>query len=182
MPRTLRIASLLCALVFAAGCGADPDPGGGTEADPFEGTYKVTSHTKNGMDCNGPGADVTDGDAFFSLTEESFLGTPILAYRACTDATTCDESIGLLESFIDEGNGWMRQVKSSGSSGGSSDCSLGLVEGPLVKTETGLELEIKSYSGTITLAAGETCDTDLVDAHRAELMCSGTERITADKL
>jgi hypothetical protein len=98
--------------------------------NPFEGTFKVTSHTRNEMDCMSPGAAVTDGDTFFNLKEESLLGTKILAYRTCTDANTCETDFSLFESFIDEGKGWMRQVKTSS---GTTECSLGLVEG------TGLE-------------------------------------------
>jgi hypothetical protein len=179
MNRTLPV-TLLCFTVWlTAGCvinanNTDDDP-----QNPFVGTYKVTSHTQNEADCNGPGTAVMDGDLFFSLKEESLFGVPFLAYRACTDATTCADSASLFESFIDEGKGWVREIKTSS---GTGPCALSLTEGPLVETETGLSLESRTSSATVELVGDEKCDTDLVDTRRSELQCTGIEFLAADKL
>jgi hypothetical protein len=178
MTRLLSLTLLSCSLVFFAGCVVKADPDTDTE-NPFEGTFAVTSHTRDETGCTGPGADVTDGDAFFNLKEENFFGTPFLAYRSCTDASTCDESANLFGSFINEGNGWVRDVKSSS---GTDPCSLTLVEGPLVETETGFRLESRTFKGEVMLKAGEECDPDLADTRRAELTCTAIEILVADKL
>jgi len=178
MNRTKQFILFGSFLWILSGCVITPNPN--DNGNPFEGVFKVTSHTRNEMDCNSPGADVTDGDKFFKLTEESLFGTKILAYRSCTDANTCASDLSLFESFIDEGQGWMRQVKTS-SSGGTDMCSLGLTEGPLVETDTGFTLDVKSSQGMITLSMGEMCDTDIVDAHRADLMCTGLEALVAER-
>jgi hypothetical protein len=178
MTRTLSIA-LLCCSVSLAGCVIQTDPDSNA-TNPFEGTYQVTRHTSNDMDCNGAQTDVTDGDKFFSLKEESLLGTPFLSYRSCTGATTCDESASLFLSFIDEGDGWVREIKTS--SGSGTSCSLSYIFGPLVETETGLSIETRTQSGSVMLGTGETCDTDLAEARKAELPCTGIEFLSADKL
>lgn len=179
MTRALAITLLSCFLAFATGCGdsADPEP---DEANPFEGTYKVTSHTKDEMGCTGPGTDVTDGDTFFRLTEENLFGTPFLAYRACTDATTCEESADLFGSFINEGNGWVRHIETA--SGITDICTLTLIEGPLVETETGFRLESRTHTADVMLSMDEACDTDLVQPRRDELTCTAIEILVADKL
>src|SRR5690242_17178109 len=106
-------------LWLLGGCVVQADP---AAENPFVGVYKVTSHTRNEMDCTSPGTAVTDGDAFFKLSEENVFGTKLLGYRSCTDATTCDTDFSLFESFIDEGKGWMRQIKTSS---GTTTCALG---------------------------------------------------------
>jgi hypothetical protein len=176
MTRTSKLFFIGSFLWLLSGCVINGDPAG---ENAFEGTFKVTTHTRNEMDCATPGADVTDGDKFFKLSEETLFGTKILAYRSCTDATTCASDLSLFESFIDEGKGWMRQVKTS--SGSSTTCSLGLVEGPLVETETGFTLDTKTSKGEVMLVADEKCDTDLVDPHRTDLMCTGIESLVAER-
>jgi hypothetical protein len=176
MSRTSNFIFVGSFLWLLGGCVVKTDPGADNA---FEGTFKVTSHTRNEMDCTSPGTAVTDGDTFFKLTEESLFGTKILAYRSCTDATTCVSDLSLFESFIDEGKGWMRQVKTS--SGSGMTCSLGLVEGPLVETETGFTLDTKSFNGEVTLIPDEKCDTDLVDSRRNDLACKGIESLVAER-
>ncbi|MDC3981670.1 hypothetical protein [Polyangium jinanense] len=179
MTRALAVTLLSCFLGFVTGCGdtADPEP---DEGNPFEGTYKVTSHTKDEMGCTGPGTEVTGGDTFFRLTEENLFGTAVLAYRTCTDATTCEESTNLFASFINMGNGWVRHIETA--SGTSETCALSLTEGPLVETETGLRLESRTHSADVMLNMGEECDTDLVEPRRDELTCTAIEILVADKL
>lgn len=148
--------------------------------NPFEGVYKVTSHTRNEKDCNSPGGAVTDGDKFFKLTEEVAFNAKILAYRSCTNANTCEADLKLFPSFFNEGNGWMRRIKSA-TPRGTDRCELQLVEGPLVKTQTGFVIEWKSFERTISLAPGEICHSDIVDKHRAELICKSLEAIVAER-
>ncbi len=176
MNRTSKTTLLVSFLWLLGGCVINANP---TPDNPFEGVFKVTSHTRNEMDCATPGAAVTDGDTFFKLSEETLFGQKILAYRSCTTATTCATDPSLFESFIDEGQGWMRQVKTSGGSGTS--CSLGLVEGPLVETATGFTLDTKTSKGDIMLGANEKCDTDIIDAHRTDMMCTGVEALVAER-
>ncbi len=175
MTRTSKLLFIGSFLWLLGGCVINGNSAG---ENPFEGTFKVTTHTRNEMDCTSPGAAVTDGDAFFKLSEETVFGTKLLAYRSCTNATTCATDMSLFESFIDEGKGWMRQIKTSS---GTTSCSLGLVEGPLVETETGLTLDTKSSQGDVMLGANEKCDTDLVDTHRNDLMCTKIESLVAER-
>jgi hypothetical protein len=148
--------------------------------NPFEGTYKVTSYNRNEKDCNSTGAPVSDGPKFFKLTEETSFNRTILAYRSCTDANTCDVDLNLYASFTNEGNGWMRRIKST-TPRGTDRCELQLVEGPLVKTERGFVLEWKGFERTINLGPGEECNPDIVDKHRSELMCIGRQELVAEK-
>lgn len=185
MTRTLTFALLCCSILFSAGCGGD-DGGttGGTQEpdtnDPLNGTYQVTSHTRDETGCTGPGTEVMSGDKFFNLQKEFFLGVPILGYRACTDATTCSEDANLFESFNDENGSWVRVIGTT--SGTDTTCSLAESKGTLVKTATGLTLETRTLSADIMLSAGEACDTDQIDKHRAELTCTAIELLAADKL
>ncbi len=179
MTHKLPIALLFCSVWLATGCVVVGDPGPDAE-DPFEGTFKVTSHTQNEAGCTGPGTDVTGADTFFNLKAENVFGSQILAYRSCTDASTCEENANLFKSFFDEdGKGWGVDITTSS---GTGPCALSLVEGPLVETETGLRLETRTHSATLELNAGETCDTDLAKARKAELPCTAIEFLTADKL
>lgn len=185
MTRTLPVALLCCSILFAAGCGGDEGTGDtGTQPpdtnDPFNGTYRVTSHTRDETGCTGPGTEVMGGDAFFNLQKEFFLGVPILGYRSCTDATTCSKDANLFESFNQEDGTWVRIIGTA--SGTEPTCSVSESKGTLVKTATGLSLEIRTLSGELMVSAGEPCDTDLIDKRRDELSCTAIELIAADKL
>jgi hypothetical protein len=54
-------------LWLLGGCVIQTDP---SEKNAFDGVYRITTHTRNEMDCTSPGTAVADGDAFFKLGEE----------------------------------------------------------------------------------------------------------------
>lgn len=137
------------------------------------GTYEVASHTRTEMTCDGAGEAVEETE-FFSLELDSFFGTSLLGWHDCTSATSCEEAASLTRSFIREGGEWsLRSTFASGFEG----CEGMIEEGTVVETDEGVEIEIRSYTGTIVLESGEECDTDLVDAHEDELSCTTLEVI-----
>jgi hypothetical protein len=126
------------------------------------------------MTCEGVGEAVEGDTGFFSLELEDFLGASLLGWHDCTSATACEEEASLVRSFVEQGGEW---VLRSTFSSGLDACEGTIEEGTAVETDEGVEIEIRTYSGTIQLDSGETCDTDVVDAHQDELDCTSVERI-----
>ncbi|MCR9163754.1 MAG: hypothetical protein ACE37F_16465 [Nannocystaceae bacterium] len=125
------------------------------------------------MTCEGEGDAVEDVE-FFALELDDVFGATFLGWHDCTSATSCDESSLLTRSFIYEGGQWSLR---STFAAGIDDCEGSIEEGTLVETDDGVEIEIRTFSGTIELDSGQECDPDLVDAHADALECSSVERI-----
>ena len=167
-----RTALLFLAASFALpACQADDDEAAGPT-----GTYEVQSHTRTDMTCEGAGEAVQGETELFALELDNFFGATVLGWHDCTSATDCEEESDLFRSFVEEDGRWV--LRSTFASGIES-CSGSIEEGSTVQTDDGVRIEIRSYSGTIDLEAGEECDTDLVDAHFGELDCTTIEVIEA---
>ena len=137
------------------------------------GTYEVQSHTRTEMTCDGAGEAVEETE-FFALELDNFFGASILGWHDCTSATSCEEAASLTRSFIREGGEWTLR---STFAAGFDTCEGTIEEGTVIETDEGVEIEIRSFTGSITLESGEECDTDVVDAHADELSCTTLEII-----
>lgn len=142
------------------------------------GTYEVQSHTRTEMTCDGAGEQVEEIE-FFALELDEFFGTSLLGWHDCTSATSCEEDASITQSFTHEGGEWrLRSTLATG----LEDCQGTIEEGVVIETEEGVEIELRSFTGTIALESGEECDTDIVDAHEDDLSCTTLEVIRGRSL
>ena len=164
---------LLTPLLVPAGCSEDESE------TPYVGTYEIASHTENAAGCDGEGDAVEGETPFFSLEDESFFGVSVLTWYDCDSPDSCSETGFLNRSFTKEGGDWTSQVISSS---GGIDCSLAITEGTISETDSGIRLEFRSYSGVLTVASDEACETDVAEERRDELECTGIEVLEATLL
>lgn len=164
---------LLTPLLFSAAC-QDSD-----SETPYVGTYEVRSHTENRTGCGSEGDPVQGATAFFSFEDENFFGTTVLSWFSCDSAESCSDVGELDRSFIKEGGEWTSQVSYSG---GGVDCGVGLTEGTIEETDSGVRIEFRSYEGSFTLANEDECEPELAEDRRDELECTGLEVIEATLL
>lgn len=167
--------AILSSLAWVAACNGDRTRG----PSGYEGTYAIRTHTRNDTSCDGAGDAVTDGPAYFQLKADSILGKSILGWHDCTGPGACDDAISLTGSFVSIDGQW--RMRSSSASGDTS-CTLGLTDGTVAHTDTGVHIEIRQYSGTITVPTAADCQPDLAETHMSELSCDGIEVIDGDTI
>lgn len=162
---------LLAPLLLNAGC-EESDSG----TPPYLGTYEVLSHTENTAGCDTEGDPVEGEATFFSLEDENFFGVSVLTWHDCESAESCSDVGALDRSFTKEGGEWVSQVIYAA---GGVDCDVGITEGTIEETDSGVRIEFHTYSGVITVQSAEACETDLAEEHREELECTGIEVLEA---
>lgn len=174
---TNRLGSIAVALgtVSMLGCNGDRSSAGSA----YDGTYMITSHTRNETGCEGPGAPVVDGPTYFQLEEETFLGQPILGWHDCETPDTCEDSISLAGSFVTIDGEW--RMRTTFSSGGT-ECQVGMTDGTIGSTGEGIHIEIRRYSGMVPVATEDDCQPEVAEENMDMLTCDGLEVIDATEI
>lgn len=172
MTRTLFLVCMPIALAGAAACNGDRSSGAGS----YDGTYMLTSHTRNDTGCNAAGAPVTDGATYFRLEQDTFFGQPLLGWHDCETPDTCDDSISLTGSFVTIDGEW--RMRSSYSSGGT-ECLVGMTDGTITETADGVRIEIRRYNGTVTVPTEDDCMPEVAEENMSELQCDELEVMEA---
>ena len=176
---TLIVLVLFSATLFFA---CDDDGPAGAE---YNGLYQTTlSQERTSCSELDPWTPLDIMEPYFRLEAQSFFGTPIIGWIACTGPTvdTCEnDTIDLMNTFTKKDGVWQQYMTTS-SSGGGTTCFLTYRQGIPALTETGLTITVTRWEGEITLEAGEECDTDLVDKYFDELECAQMEYLEATRL
>jgi len=167
------------ALLLAAPLTACNGDGSRAGAGTYDGTYMVTSHSRNDTSCDAPLDPVVDGYEYFQLEQTTLFGQPMLAWHDCDSATSCESDISLTGSFVTIDGEW--RMRSSYSSGGT-DCLVGLNDGTIENTADGIRIEIRRYSGSFTVATEDDCQPELAEERMDELTCESLEVVEATSI